>query len=692
MKRVKQSFLLAFPYLCALAVIGLIAFGNARSRRSSSGDVAAGPCAGCGNAIEAGSAHQIAADDGSVLSFCCPGCVAAAGDSPSAGSASRGAYLDPVCSMTVGDGNMHELDGTPYYFCTDNCREAFVQNPGRYLAEVCPVCRADGVFTAVGESSIRVTWEGEAYRFCTEQHRADFRSDPAGYFMHTMWGIPNWLYYASVAGILVLSFGVFEWRSRKSDVPEEAVDSGSRIDLLRIGPVRRLFVHPRTRFTCQFILLGAFVMILTAGLFGNQLPGRNVAPLLTWTVWWGGLICVILYLGKAWCYVCPWNAIADWVEGVRLWGPTKNGLSLNIKWPRWMRNIWPATLLFVGLTWIELGFGVTMNPRFTAWLGLGMLALAFACALVFERRSFCRYGCLVGRVSGLYALFAPFEVRARDKDVCTTCTSKACYRGSDAGDGCPTGEFLGTMSQNTYCISCMECVKTCDRDNVALQMRPWGADLAVHHRPRSDEAYLALIMLALTGFHGLTMTACWQDVVDWFQALSGFGEIASFSLGMGATMVLPILMYAALVGVSRMLSRDASMTYHDYFVRYAYAVLPIALFYHLAHNSEHLLMEGQKVIALLSDPLGRGWDLFGTAEWELPPMVDLPTLWIVQVLFVIIGHVYSLWVAHRVAGQSFKDQRAAFWSQLPMLAAMILFSLMSLWLLKQPMQMRSSAM
>jgi hypothetical protein len=63
----------------------------------------------------------------------------------------------------------------------------------------------------------------------------------------------------------------------------------------------------------------------------------------------------------------------------------------------------------------------------------------------------------------------------------------------------------------------------------------------------------------------------------------------------------------------------------------------------------------------------------------------------IQVILVIIGHVYSLWAARGVAHRMFPNGKAMS-SQLPMLAAMILFSLMSLWLLKQPMEMRSSAM
>ena len=86
------------------------------------------------------------------------------------------------------------------------------------------------------------------------------------------------------------------------------------------------------------------------------------------------------------------------------------------------------------------------------------------------------------------------------------------------------------------------------------------------------------------------------------------------------------------------------------------------------------------------------WDLFGTFGLQAPPLVSLPALWLIQVLLVLVGHVYSLWAAQKVSRQLFRDEGRAMRSQLPMLAAMILFSVFSLWLLKQPMEMRVSAM
>jgi len=184
--------------------------------------------------------------------------------------------------------------------------------------------------------------------------------------------------------------------------------------------------------------------------------------------------------------------------------------------------------------------------------------------------------------------------------------------------------------------------------------------------------------------------------------------VPAFSLGMLMLMALPVLVFALLVQGSNWLAGSSNSTSYDRsFTAFAYSVLPIALFYHLAHNMEHLLMEGQKVVPLLSNPFGftpgeswnvlgiagtGPWNLLGTADWVLPPLISLPTLWLLQVVLVLVGHVYSLWIADRTARRLYPESGAAWRSQVPMLVGMVLFSVFSLWLLKQPMEMRTSAM
>ena len=151
---------------------------------------------------------------------------------------------------------------------------------------------------------------------------------------------------------------------------------------------------------------------------------------------------------------------------------------------------------------------------------------------------------------------------------------------------------------------------------------------------------------------------------------------------------LPALLYAVLVKAAQAYSPGRS--YGELFVRYAYALLPIALFYHLAHNAEHFLMEGPRLLSLISDPFGWGWNLFGTARWTIPPLVSLEGLWRIQVLFVLLGHLYSLWITARTARRLISGRSGLLALQAPILVAMVAFSWVSLWLLKQPMEMRVS--
>jgi len=602
----------------------------------------------------------------------------------------RGNYVDPVCHMEIGRVRSHDINGTEYYFCTEICEDLFIEDPDRYLENICIVCESEDVFTPLtGNGNFSTTWQDKRYDFCSESHRTAFLNDPGGHFLHTMWGIPNWLYYSSIGFILLISFGLFEWISENRPALKGA--NSQRINLMNVPKIRSLVRNPLTRFVARLFFVFFFVVVIFAGLFGSQISSNNIAPLLTWTLWWGGLIVVILYAGSLWCYVCPWDAISDWVEGFRFWGAKKKGLGLGLRVPKAFRTIWIAITLFVILTWLELGFGITMNPRATAWLALAILGAAFVSVFIFERKAFCRYACPVGRIIGIYSLFSPIEVRAQDPEVCRRCRTQSCYKGNAKGEACPTSLYIPAIKENTNCINCMECAKSCESDNVALNIRPWGTDHIMNHRVRVDEAFLALVLLVLAAFHGLTMTGLWREGLEKFQTNIGLGHTAAFSIAMFSLMFVPVVIYALLIGISYRLGVTTNHSYGQYFTRYAYALLPIALFYHLAHNSEHLLVEGQRVLALISDPFGWGWNLFGTAGQSFAPLVTLKTLWLIQVILVLVGHIYSLWAAKSVAHGMFGGSNATK-SQLPILAAIVLFSFVSLWLLKQPMEMRSSSM
>jgi len=500
-------------------------------------------------------------------------------------------------------------------------------------------------------------------------------------------GIPDSLFLGGIIVLLLVTFGVVEYlegrRGRGGDY--------WKYDLLGFRVIAGILRSRKFQFAVQLPFVLLFFLIIAAGLFGVQEPERNIATVLTWIIWWAVIVFVVLVAGKVWCTVCPWNAISDWLRRRSFWRrvPDEKLFTLNLRWPKKLKNIYLATVLFLVLTWLELGFGVTTSPMATAYLGLLILAMAIVPAVLFEGKPFCRYACLVGRISGLYSMIAPLELRSRSKKLCQSCRTKDCHRGNERGYPCPTFERLDTMDANTYCILCTECIKSCRRSNVALNLRTFAVDLLRLRRPRKDEAYLSLVMLSMTSFHGVTMTPQWFFWIVKLQEVLGVGYYATFTLLMVAVLLVFPAAYYLICWLSRIFS-GSSVSVGKIFISYAYPILPIALFYHLAHNAMHFFREAPKILPVLSDPFGWGWNLLGTAKIAAEPLLSISTIWYLQVILIVAGHVISILIASRVARMTFQDRRQAFRSLIPQLVVLVGYSVVSLWLIAQPMVMRTA--
>ncbi len=498
---------------------------------------------------------------------------------------------------------------------------------------------------------------------------------------HQMDGIPTWLAITGVVLIIVTSHLLV---ARRNVIP--SYGSRRRFDILGISFLKRLVKKSYFPILAQSFSLIIFSGIIIAGLIGS--PRSNIAPVLTWTWWWVLLIFFVLGFGTLFCAICPWEAISTLVTSLSLSSRRKK-IGFEKTFPKFARNTYPAILLFVFLTWFELGFDVTRSPVKTAVMGLIFTAAAITCALIYEKRAFCRYVCLVGRIQGLYALFSPVELRPVNHDVCRSCSGKECHKGDATHTGCPTNLFPGNLFENTYCTMCTECVRSCPHDNIGINLRPPAADLIQKTRFKWDEAILAIVLLALTSFHGMTMTPWWNRINDLIRADTGLGPVPVFSGLMALMLILPVVLFAAAANVSCKLVPGAGIPPGKIFRAFAYAVIPVALFYHLAHNGMHFFMEAQHILPLLSDPFGWGWDVFGTAHRRYAPLLSLPTIWYLQIMLIVVGHIYGVIVADRIARRLFDGRTQVIRGLAPLIVTMILYSGFSVWLIAQPMTMRS---
>ncbi len=448
----------------------------------------------------------------------------------------------------------------------------------------------------------------------------------------------------------------------------------------------------------KFVTVGFFLTVIWAGLVGTPLPERNLATVLTWNLWWSGVIVSVFFMGSAWCAVCPWDALAGWLVKGRLWKRAAAGRSLQMRVPKALRNVWPALFLFVALTWLELGVGITTAPYATAVLALAMLVLAVLALAVFERKAFCRFACPVGRTIGFYSQLAPVELRPKDTGVCATCTSLECYHGSHDVDPCPTHQVMGRMTQNTFCTSCGFCARSCPHENIGWRLRSPAHEALEGARPHWDEAWFMLSLLSLTGFHGLTMMEFWEG---WIRQLARFigdsGQLLwSFSIGMVVALAVPLALYVGTVWLMR-LATSARISFRDLFSRFAFVALPLAFAYHLAHNLAHLLREGVGAGAVLANPLGLGELPLSLSDRHLrmTEMALAPaTLSAIQALLMALGFLVAVLVIRRRAvvlinaSTNGQQKMAVSWQLAPIIAFAVLMTGFHLWLLMQPMIMR----
>jgi hypothetical protein len=97
------------------------------------------------------------------------------------------------------------------------------------------------------------------------------------------------------------------------------------------------------------------------------------------------------------------------------------------------------------------------------------------------------------------------------------------------------------------------------------------------------------------------------------------------------------------------------------------------------------LIQGQRIVPLVSDPLGFGWDLFATAGYQPDiGIVGARFAWYTAVTAIVVGHIVAVYVAHVIALREFPDRRRALASQYPMLVLMVSYTMVSLWILAQP--------
>jgi len=333
----------------------------------------------------------------------------------------------------------------------------------------------------------------------------------------------------------------------------------------------------------------------------------------------------------------------------------------QLDWPRKLRNMWLQNFIF--MTMISFGIILITRPLATASLFVLILGATFILTIFFRRRVFCQYLCPVGGFLGNYAMASVTEVRVIDPQVCKHHKEKSCLCGSPEGWGCPWNQYPGTMDRNNHCGFCMECIKSCPKDNIGVFVRPFGADPGLRSK---DEMVNVIIMLAVAIAFSITMLGPWS----WIKAAANVTESRQLIpfllyvavLWSGALVVFPALFKLAAKWGSRLAGQPAAE--NALMLQSAYALIPVGIFAWIAFSLPSVLVNYNYLLVVVSDPFGFGWNLFGTANVPYAPFIPE---WIpmIQGLLLLVGLALGIRQGLRTIAEPVESNRAKALAMLP---------------------------
>lgn len=444
-------------------------------------------------------------------------------------------------------------------------------------------------------------------------------------------------------------------------------------DLLAYRPVARLLRSRWYPGVFQWAAAAVFALVVYQLLLGPESVHDNLGSALVWVAWWPLIPILFVALGRVWCTVCPFGKLSDLVQ--RLVGVQRPV-------PRFLKRygIWIIDAQFILITWGDHIWGIVESPWGTGILLLLLVTAVVASGAFFQRRTFCRYLCFLGGLSGNYARTGALVLRA-DTDVCRTCTARAiCYHGGDQAPACPLFEFPRTMDSSANCNLCANCIKNCPNDAITLTVRQPSSELWFIRRPRIEESVLAMAIMGIVLIQNVTMLELWTDLLAWIERTTG---LSSYSVIF--TLVFTVAVATPLAGVwlaSLAASRRTDTAALTNFARFGYALIPLDVAGHIAHNLFHLLAEGKSVLYTTLALFGR--DSAGASA----AIVGTPTIQVLQYVVLGVGIGASAYTAYRIARSNHANATVRTRTLTPYLTVIALFALANIVLFMLPMAMR----
>jgi hypothetical protein len=436
--------------------------------------------------------------------------------------------------------------------------------------------------------------------------------------------IPEWLFGWAAAMVLVVSFVALAvlWPEPRLQKPTWRALPGGIGRILGSRPVE---------IVCGAIGVFLFGLTVYAGLQGTQTTTANFAPIFIYVIFWLALVPLSVFFGDVFRAFNPWRAIGRAVAWVAR-TVSRGELPEPLEYPAWLGR-WPAAAGIFCFATMELVASNGDKPESLAIATLVYSALTFIAMALYGIDRWIERGEAFSVYFNLFSRISPVETRDREVGLRRPLS------------GLPQ---LAQLPGTVALVSVM--IGSVSFDGFTGK-RPWNSispDIAQFFQDRGLSPEHALELTFLLGLIGAVLF------------VAGFywlGVLGARSVGGGFS--------------ARRLAHE-----------FAHSLVPIALAYVAAHYFTLLLFQGQAIVYLASDPLGNGSDIFGTADHQIDyTLIGADATWYWQVGFVVVGHVAALMLAHDRALALYDDARLAVRSQYWMLAVMVGFTSLALWLL-----------
>jgi hypothetical protein len=474
--------------------------------------------------------------------------------------------------------------------------------------------------------------------------------------------LPLQLWIVGAASTVLLSFLIVAVAIRAN----AAVEAPSQSNL-RSRPRRNGGANGKGTLVARVIAVAALILIVTAGIVGDQTPTRNLAPTAIWIAWWVGFSYLSAFVGNVWSVVNPWSAIFDWWE--QFLSKRSALRTAIVDWPEGL-GVWPATALFLVFAWLELIWEGRSIPSHLAWLAVGFSVLTWTGMFLFGRRAWLAHGDPFALAFGILSRFGLAEIRV-EPAVCDTCAA--------------SGRTI--VADRAEALECDGCYRAAERRPRWI-LRPPGNGLLNTENISPSLVVFVIVMLSTVTFDGLMATPFWQAVENMFYvALPALGNsrlAVINTLGLLSFCIIFVAVYRLIATLIARAARNR-MTPDAASRAFVLTLVPIAIAYLIAHYLSYFLIQGQLLIRLASDPFGFGWNIFGTAGFRPDiSIVGARFVWYTSLFAIVIGHVAAVSLAHIIALRRLGDARLAIRSQIPMLVLMVAYTMLSLWIIAQP--------